>query len=95
MTARDLGQLIRDCRMMICESYMFDGPEAALAAIAAASLQLAPLVQNGLLLAAPAWDALQDVAENLTLVRRFGQDAVQEAIAFGPRVCAAYARRAA
>lgn len=91
----NLGEIIRDCRMSVCESYYFDGPQAALVAVADASLVLAPLVAEGDLLAQPAWDALQEVSDNLTLVRRFGQDAVQHAIAFGPRVYAAQKRNAA
>ena len=85
-----LGQLIRDCRMAICEAYFYDGPQAALVAVADASMTLAPLVAEGEALATAAWDALQEVSENLTLVRIFGQDAVQHAIAFGPRVYAFY-----
>jgi hypothetical protein len=82
----ELGQLLRDCRMRVCEAYYWDGPQAALAAVVDASIELAPLVADGELEATAAWDTLQDVAANLTLVEGFGQDVVQEAIAFGPRV---------
>ena len=91
MSTTSLGQLICDCRMAVCEAYLYDGPEAALVAVADASMTLAPLVAEGELLAPAAWDALQEVSENLTLVRIFGQDAAAHAIAFGPRVYAYYA----
>lgn len=79
-------QFLLECRAAICEAYYYDGPQAALMAVAEVSLEIAPLVIEGELAAASTWDSLQEVSENLTLVRIFGQDAVQEAIAFGMRV---------
>lgn len=81
----DLGNLVRGCRLAVCEKFML-GPDYALDEIASASLRLAPFVLSGSLLPCAAWDELQAVAENLGLVRIFGQDAVQAAIAFGPAV---------
>ena len=95
MNSPDVGQLVLDCRMGVCAAYYNNGRQAALIAVAGASMMLAPLVAGGELLPADAWDVLQEVAENLTLVESFGQDAVQEAIAFGPRVFASQVRRAA
>lgn len=87
--------LVDDLRMEVCDAYYFDGPEAALLAVANASMALAPLITAGILSAPLVWDTLQEVSENLTLVHIFGQDAVQEAMAFGPRVYPASQRRVA
>jgi hypothetical protein len=87
--------LVGDLRMEVCDAYYFDGPEAALLAVANASLVLAPLTAAGVLLPPLVWDTLQEVSDNLTLVEIFGQAAVQEAMAFGPRVYSANQRRAA
>ena len=87
--------LVDDLRMEICDDYFFEGPEAALLAVANASLLLAPLITTGVLSAPLVWDTLQEVSDNLTLIRIFGQNAVQEAMAFRPRVYSANQRRAA
>ena len=63
------AQTLRDCRMAICEAYFFDGPQAALMAVATASNELAVLVAEWGLMPSAAWDTLQEVSENLTLVR--------------------------
>jgi len=87
--------LVDDLRMEVCDAYYFDGPEAALLAVANASMVLEPLISVGVLSAPLVWDTLQEVSENLTLVHIFGQDAVQGAMAFGPRVYPANLRRVA
>jgi hypothetical protein len=85
----DLRQVIRDQRMKVCEAYCIS-PEDALDELARASLRLTEHVVAGGLSHRAAFDPLQEVAENLGLVDRwFGQDAVQEAIAYGPRCYAA------
>lgn len=89
-----LGDIVRDARMRVCEAYADDGAEAALEAVALAALDLALLVAEGALVQWCAWDALQEVSENLGLVRVFGQDTVQLAIAFGPTTYAAQIRAA-
>src|SRR5262249_57568614 len=48
-----LDQLLLHCRMEIAEAYFHEGPEAALVAVANASMMLAPLVLDGQLLPAP------------------------------------------
>lgn len=90
-----LSLAILNLRVAVSEAYALSGPEDALAALTSASLQLAPYVAAGELLPSYAWDPLQEVAENLGLVDLFGQDAVQAALAFGPRVCALQTVRAA
>jgi hypothetical protein len=72
--------------MEVCAAYNYEGPEAALLAVANASMLLAPLITTQVLSAPLVWDTLQEVSDNLTLIRIFGQNAVQEAMAFGPRV---------
>lgn len=84
-----LHRVVAELRLGIVEASIHGGPEAGLMAIAEASLLLAPLVAEGELPACMAWDEFQEAAENMKLVERFGQDAVQEAIAFGPRVYSA------
>lgn len=84
-----------DLRMEVCEAFYFEGPEAALLAVANASMMLAHFIVADELLATMVWDVLQEVSENLTLTRVFGQDALQEAMAFGPRIYRANQRRAA
>ena len=81
--------------MEVCEAFYFEGPEAALLAVANASMMLAHFIVADELLATMVWDVLQEVSENLTLTRVFGQDALQEAMAFGPRIYRANQRRAA
>jgi hypothetical protein len=87
--------LVDDLRMEVCDAYYFEGPDAALLAVANASMVLTPLIAEGVLSPPLVWDTLQEVSENLTLVRIYGQEAVQEAMAFGPRVYSANQRRAA
>jgi hypothetical protein len=82
-----------DLRMDVSETFYYDGPKAALVAVANASMMLAPLIDAGELSAAVVWDMLQEVSENLTLIRIFGLGVIQEAMAFGPRIYAAYRRR--
>jgi hypothetical protein len=91
----DVASLIRKSRMAVCLAYYHGGDRLALEELALASLGVAPYVVSGELLPAAAWDALQEVAEHLGMVEVFGQDAIQEALAFGPRVCEAAARHAA
>lgn len=76
-------------RRYISEAYYYGGAETALNAVADVAHDLAPTVARGDLIHHYAWDALQEVSEHIQLVATFGQDAVQEAIASGPR---AYAR---
>ena len=80
--------------MEVCDAYYFDGPEDTLLAVANASIVLAPLIAAGVLSAPLVWDTLQEVSENLTLIRIFGQDAVQEAMALGPRIYSSHRRAA-
>jgi len=87
--------LVDDLRMEVCDAYYYDGPEAALLAVANASMVLVPLITAGILSAPLVWDTLQEVSDNLTLTHVFGQDSVQEAMAFGPRVYSANQRRVA
>jgi hypothetical protein len=86
--------LVDDLRMEVCDAFYFDGPEAALLAVANASMVLAPLIAAGVLSPPLVWDALQEVSKNLTLINFFGQDAVQEAMALGPRVYSSQRRAA-
>jgi hypothetical protein len=86
--------LLDDLRTEVCDAYYFDGSEAALLAVANASMVLAPLIAVGELSAPLVWDTLQEVSENLTLIRIFGQDAVQEALALGPRIYSSQRRAA-
>jgi hypothetical protein len=78
--------IILRSRLDVCEAYV-RSPLLALEELASASLKLAPLVVLGELSAPEAYDPLQEVAENLGLVNRYGQDTVQAAISYGPRVC--------
>ena len=87
--------LLDNLRMEVSEVFYYDGPEAALVAVANASMVLAPSIAAGELSATLVWDTLQEVSENLTLISMFGHGAVQEAMAFGPRVYATYKRSAA
>lgn len=91
----NIRAILREGRASISEAFYFESPEAALAQLTRLSLMLAPLVADGTLLVSAAWDPLQQCTENLGLVARFGQDAVQEAIAFGPRLHAVKTRRPA
>ena len=86
--------LLDNLRMEVSEVFYYDGPEAALVAVANASMVLAPLIAAGELSATLVWDTLQEVSENLTLIRIFGQDAVQEAMALGPRIYSSLRRAA-
>jgi hypothetical protein len=72
--------------MDVCQAYMVS-PLLAFEELKSASLKLAPLVLGSELTAPAAYDPLQEVAENLGLVDRFGQDAVQDAISYGPCIC--------
>ena len=81
----NLGAIIRQCRLQICEAYFTGGHEAALAALAAASIRLYRYVHNGSLIGKYPYEALCEVAENLTLNRVLGDDAVAEAIDTGPQ----------
>jgi hypothetical protein len=87
--------LLDDLRMEVSEAFYYDGPEAALVAVANASMMLAPLIAAGELSASLVRDMLEEVSENLTLTHIFGHGAVQEAMAFGPRIHSACKRRAA
>ncbi len=80
----DLAPVIRACRLEICEAY-YRCPALAFEAVASASLKLTGYVHDGALMAPAAFDPIQECAENLGLVRLFGQDAVQDALAYGPR----------
>lgn len=81
----NLFPLILRCRFDVCAAFV-DLPLAALDELAIASEKLALFVACGMLTAPAAYDPLQEVAENLGLVNRFGQDVVQAAIAYGPRL---------
>jgi hypothetical protein len=85
----DTERIVADARLRVCEALVANGYTGAIQALASASFYLAPYVVNDDLLPAAAWDPLQEVAENLGLVAVFGQDATQEAIAFGMRICIA------
>jgi len=87
--ADDLYSFLRDCRARVWEGIVYGGPEAALEAIVLASINLAPLVAEDGIYPATAFDPLQACAENIGLVELYGQDAVQEALATGPRLYAA------
>lgn len=84
----DLRPVIRQCRMDVCLAYV-RAPALALEEISSASLRLTAFVHDGALSHHAAYDPLQEVAENLGLVRRFGQNEVQDRIAYGPQVYAA------
>lgn len=75
-------------RLRVCEAYFYGGPELAMDWVELVSVDLAVEVEAGNLLHHIAWDNLQEVAEQLGLVSAFGQDAVQEAMAYGPRAIA-------
>jgi hypothetical protein len=81
----NLGAILRHSRLTVCEAYFSGRHDAALAALAAASLRLYRYVENGSLIEAAAYDALQDVADNLGLAKVLGDDAVAFAIATGPQ----------
>ena len=51
-----------------------------------ASLELAPLIHEGGLMHSSAFDPLQECAENIGLVDRIGQDAIQIALDAGQRI---------
>ena len=87
--------LLDDLRMEVSEAFYYDGPEAALAAVANASMMLAPLIATGELSATLVGDMLQEVSENLTLIHIFGMEPFRKLWAFGPRIYSAYKRRAA
>lgn len=59
------------------------GPRAALEQLSRSAFVIADLISTDELVAAGAYDNLQEVAENIGLVRRFGQDAVQAALVNG------------
>ena len=81
----NLGAIIRQCRLQICEAYFTGGHEAALAALAAASIRLYRYVDNGSLIGKYPFEALWEVADNLTLTRVLGDEAVAAAIDTGPQ----------
>jgi hypothetical protein len=77
---------IRDARMSVCAALVSGGPEAALAAVAAASVRLAHHVASGNLLWHPARRMLLQVSGNLKLPQHFGRKAVRIAIGAGPNL---------
>ncbi len=85
----DLAAIIRSHRWTICEAYFYGGYQAALEAVAHASIDLCGWVRSRSLTAPAAFDPLQEVSENLGLVRHFGQDAVQSAIVAGVKLWSA------
>ena len=82
----NLAAILRQCRLTVCEAYVSGRHEAALAALAAASIRLYRHVENGSLIGSAACQTLWDVADNLTLTKVLGEDAVASAIATGPQV---------
>jgi hypothetical protein len=80
----NLAAIIRHSRMTVCEAYFTGRHEAALAALAASSVRLYRYVANGSLIEKIAYENLRDVAENLTLTKVLGEDAVEYAIQTGP-----------
>ena len=82
-----IDSVISDHRMEICSVFYFAGPEATLDAIGAIASIVANYVLQGRIEPADAFDPLQEVAENLGLVRRYGQDTVQAALAHGVDEC--------
>jgi hypothetical protein len=81
----NLGAIIRQCRLTVCEAYFSGGHEAALAALAAASIRLCRYVENGSLIGSIAHDTLWEVADNLTLTKVLGESVVAAAIETGPQ----------
>ena len=81
----NLAAIIRQCRLQICEAYYRGGHEAALAALAAASIRLYRYVDNGSLIGKYPYEALCEVAAHLTLNRVLGDEAVAAAIDTGPQ----------
>lgn len=76
----DVGAAIRRHRLEICEAYQRSGHDAALEAFASACSVVRGYVLDGAISAADAFDRLWECADNLTLVRHFGPDAVQAAM---------------
>src|SRR5262245_12428438 len=81
----NLAAIVRHCRLQIAQAYFTGGHEAAIAALAAASVRLYRLVREGTLRGDLAHETLWDVAENLTLIKVLGEPAVELAISTGPR----------
>jgi hypothetical protein len=86
----DPYQHVLAARLSVCEAFYYEGPDAALAAVGAASMTLAPYVIGGALMHHVVFDALQEVSDNIGLVRTFGQDAVQRVLAAGPEAFASF-----
>ena len=84
--AVNLAQLLRHCRMVVCEAYVSGGSDAALAAVASGSIRLYRHVAAGDLLWKPAFRHLLQVSVNLGLVKKLGKRAVRIAIYAGPRL---------
>src|SRR4051812_218809 len=77
----NLGAILRHCRLNVCEAYFSGRHDAALAALAAASISLFRYVENGSLIEIKARETLWELADNLTLAKVLGEDAVESAIA--------------
>ena len=73
---KNLAAILRHCRLTVCEAYLSGKHDAALAALAAASIRLYRYVENGSLIESAAHETLWDVADNLTLTKVLGEDAV-------------------
>ena len=86
----NLGQLLLNCRTHVCETFYYDGPQPALAAMFEVAVILAQHIDESQLSLHLAWDTLHEVSVHLRLVELFGQDAVTEAMASGARTYAAY-----
>ncbi|MGE0653096.1 MAG: hypothetical protein AB7P12_15310 [Alphaproteobacteria bacterium] len=79
--------VLRDARFSVCRAFQTGGPEAALAALGAASIRLCRLVRDGDLLWPVVFKNLLQVAVNLRLPVVYGRRSVQVAIYAG---CAFY-----
>ena len=70
--------------MTVCRALATGGPDAALAAVAAGSVRLCRLVNDGGLLWSVVFKTLLQVSINLQLVNVFGRRVVRWAIYTGP-----------
>lgn len=75
--------VLRDARFSVSRAFQTGGPEAALAAIGAASIRLCRLVRDGDLLWSAVFKTLLQVAINLKLHTVFGRGSIRAAIYAG------------
>jgi hypothetical protein len=78
----NVNQLVRDCRSRVLAAHKVHADAGAVAAIACGSILLSAHVLAGNL-SADVLDELAEVADNLGLPRRLGQDVVDCAVAAG------------